>query len=167
MNWIQAAVITASILAFQTIGGHIHWNDTSTIALSSVSATGAAITEKINELQSKLKLGLTKEEVQSLFTEKFEIAHNSDSENGSDSYWKYEYFKVPGYDRPDDLPAHADHVIDYDALVNKQLGAYLYMEWKNNKLSLYSIAYVNSKDNEVHLYVMSHDGTVSDRPVSP
>ncbi|WP_310829564.1 hypothetical protein [Paenibacillus pedocola] len=167
MNWIQAAVITASILAFQTICGQIHLNDTSTLAISSVSATGTAVNDKMNELQSKLKLGLTKEEVQALFTEQFEIAYNSDSENGSDSYWKYEYFKVPGYDRTDDLPAHADHVIDYDALVNKQIGAYLYMEWKNNKLILYSIAYVNPKDHEVQLYVMGHDGTASDRPVSP
>ncbi|MNC21550.1 hypothetical protein D3C75_695330 [compost metagenome] len=111
-------------------------------------------------------MGLTKEEVQTLFTEKFEIAQNSDSEDGSDAYWKYEYFKVAGYDRQDYFPDHADHVIDYDALVNQQLGAYLYMEWKNNKLYLYSIAYVNPKDNQVHLYVMSHDGSISDRPVS-
>ncbi|MNR51151.1 hypothetical protein D3C85_1707820 [compost metagenome] len=74
---------------------------------------------------------------------------------------------MAGYDRQDYFPDHADHVIDNDALVNKQLGAYLYMEWKNNKLYLYSIAYVNPKDNQVHLYVMSHDGSISDKPVSP
>ncbi len=55
MNWIQIAVITACILAFQTIGGQIHWNDnTSTTAISSVSATGTAVNKKMNELQSKL-----------------------------------------------------------------------------------------------------------------
>lgn len=165
MNWIQIAVITAFLLAFRTTGGQVQWNDAATTApITTVSETGVAVTEKTNELKAKLKLGLTKEEVQTLFPETFEIAQNNDSEDGSDSYWIYEYFKVPGYDRQDYFSEDADHVIDYDALMNKQIGAYLYMEWKNNKLILYSIAYVNTRDNQVHLYIMRPDGTVSDEP---
>nr|WP_243767801.1 stalk domain-containing protein [Paenibacillus agricola] len=165
----------------EATGGQVQWNDaTKTIAITSASGTEVAVPtagevserdqiviEKMNEIKKKLNLGITKEEVQALFIEKFETAHNSDSEDGSDSYWKYEYFKVSGYNREDYFPDHADHAIDHDGLINKKIGAYLYIEWKNNKLYMYSISYVNPKDNQVYLFVMSPDGTVSDRPVSP
>lgn len=114
------------------------------------------------EIKKKLKLGLTKEEVQALFNEKFEFAHNSDSENGSDSYWKFEYFKASDYNREDYFSAHDDQ----DGLINRKIGAYLYIEWKNNELYMYSISYVNLEDNKVHLYILNNDATISDIPIS-
>ncbi|WP_091170251.1 stalk domain-containing protein [Paenibacillus sp. 1_12] len=159
----------------EATGGQVQWNEaTKTITITSASGNEGAgserdqmIIEEMNEIKDKLKLGLTKEEVQALFIEKFEIAHNSDSEDGSDSYWKYEYFKVSGYNREDYFPDHADYAIDHDGLINKKIGAYLYMEWKDNKLYMYSISYVNPKDNQVYIFVMSPDGTISDSPVIP
>ncbi|NOU93732.1 copper amine oxidase N-terminal domain-containing protein [Paenibacillus sp. LMG 31456] len=155
----------------EAAGGKVQWNEaTKTIAITSASGSEAAVSErdqlihnKMNEIKKKLKLGLTKEEAQALFEEKFEIAHdNGDSEDGSDSYWKYNFFKESGYNRGD-IP---DHVIDEIGLKDKKIGAYLFIEWKNNQLFLYSIAYVNPKDNRVYLFVMSPDGTISDSPAS-
>jgi hypothetical protein len=154
------------------MGGEVKWNDdTKTIAITcatgrEISERDQAILKKINEIKTKLKLGLTKEEVGALFTEKFEIAQNSDSDNGSDSYWKYEYFKVPGYNREDYFPDHADHAIDHEVLINKKIGAYLYIEWKNNKLYMYSISYVNPKDNQAYLFAVQPDGSTADDPVN-
>jgi hypothetical protein len=54
-----------------------------------------------------------------------------------------------------------------NALINKQIGAFLYIEWKNNKLYMYSISYVNPTDNQIYLFVMNLDGTISDTPVNP
>jgi hypothetical protein len=163
----------------EAFGGQVQWNDaTKTIAIiTSASGTEVAVPNaeevserdqmiitKINEIKEKLKLGLTKEVVQALYKEKFEIAHdNGDLENGSDSYWKYNFFKDSGYNREEGIP---DHVIDEEGLKNKKIGAYLFMGWKDNKLHMYSISYVNPKDNQVYLFSMSPDGTISDRPVS-
>nr|WP_275900644.1 stalk domain-containing protein [Paenibacillus periandrae] len=154
----------------EVMGGELKWDDrTQTISITtdgSISEKDQAILEKINEIKSKLKLGLTKNEVSALFTEKFESAQNSDSENGSDSYWKYEYLKVPDYNREDHFPDHADHVIDQQALLNKKIGAYIYIEWRDNKLHMYSISYVNPKDKHVYLYSLSPDGSTSDDRVT-
>ena len=164
----------------EKMGGQVQWNeDTTTIAITTVTETNAAVPivgevqekdqkviDKMKEIKKKLKLGLTKEEVQALFNEKFEIAHNSDSENGSDSYWKYEYFKTSDYNRKDYFPVNDDQSIDHDGLINKKLGAFLYIEWKKNELYMYSISYVNPKDNKVYLYLMKNDGTSSDIPIN-
>lgn len=153
----------------EAMGGQVQWNEaTKTIAITTATDTEVndLIAEKMKEIKQKLKLGLTKEEVQALFSEKFEEAQNSDSENGSDSYWKYEYFKASDYNREDYIPAHADQVIDEEGLINQKIGAFLYMEWKNNKLYRYTISYVKPKDHKVYLYIMNNDGTISDIPIS-
>ncbi|OAB40370.1 hypothetical protein [Paenibacillus antarcticus] len=174
MKWKAFAVITACSLVFGATGGQVQWNeDTKTIAIISATQTKEAIPtngevkerdqkiiEKMNEIKKKLKLGLTKEEVQALFNEKFEITHNSDSENGSDSYWKYEYFKATDYQ------GESDTRIDVEGLMERKLGAFLYIEWKKNKLYMYSISYLNPKDHKVHLYMMGYDGKISDVLVS-
>ncbi len=117
------------------------------------------ILNKVNELKEKLRLGLTQEEVKSLFMDDYEIANdNGDLENGSDSYWKYSFFKEPGYNRVD-IP---DHVIDQEGLKNNKVGVSLFIGWKENKLHMYSIAYVDPKDKQVYLYVMNPDGTNSE-----
>jgi len=120
------------------------------------------IMKQVHEIKEKLKVGLSQEEVQKLFKEEHEIAHdNGDLENGSDSYWKYSFFKEPGYMRKD-IP---DHVIDEEGLKNKKLGAYLFIGWKNNTLHMYSVSYVNPKDNKIYLLVMSPDGKMTDEPL--
>ncbi|NEW04787.1 copper amine oxidase N-terminal domain-containing protein [Paenibacillus sp. SYP-B3998] len=151
----------------QAVNGQAQWNDdTKTIVITStreVTERDQMIIKKVNEVKEKLKLGLTQEEVQALFKEKYELAQgNGDLENGSDAYWKYNFFKEPGYSRPD-IP---DHIVDEDGLKTKKIGAYLFIGWKNNKTHLYSISYVNPKDNRVYLFVMNPDGTTSDSPVS-
>lgn len=153
----------------EAMGGQVQWNEaTKTIAITTATETELIdpIAGKMKEIKNKLKLGLSKEEVHALFSEKFEIAQNSDSENGSDSYWKYEYFKASDYNREDYVPTHADHVIDEEGLINRKIGAFLYIEWKNNELYMYSISYVNPKDNKVYLYILNNDSTISDIPIS-
>lgn len=163
--------------AVEALGGHVEWNDASkTIVITSSGETKTSIpdgekvsereqlvTKKINEIKEKLKVGLTKEEVAALFQEKYKIAHdNGDLENGSDSFWKYDFFKEPGYNR-EDIP---DHVADEEGLQNKKIGASLFIGWKENTLHFYSISYVNPKDRQVYFFGVHSDGTVYDVPVS-
>lgn len=140
----------------EMLGGEVRWdNTTNTISITSVTESNGSSTErdrmilnKVNELKEKLRLGLTQEEVKSLFMDDYEIANdNGDLENGSDSYWKYSFFKEPGYNRVD-IP---DHVIDQEGLKNNKVGVSLFIGWKENKLHMYSIAYVDPKDKQVYL----------------
>lgn len=144
----------------EVTGGKVTWNEaTKTIEIVSSDK----VQQKINEVKEKLKLGLTKDEAQALFKEEFEPADDKgDIENGSDSFSKYSFFKEAGYERS--LP---DHVPDEEGLLNKKVGAYLFIGWKENKLHFYSISYVNPSDNQVYLFIMRPDGTTGDSPVIP
>lgn len=155
----------------EALGSQIEWNDAAkTIAITTAEGAGTSaerdrlIAGKIDEIKEKLKLGLTQEEVQALFAQPHEPAYdNGDLENGCDAYWKYDFFKEPGYSRQD-IP---DHVIDEEGLLSKKIGAYLFIGWKDGKLHLYSISYVNPKDHRVYMYVLHPDGTASEERVSP
>ncbi|UKS29682.1 copper amine oxidase N-terminal domain-containing protein [Paenibacillus sp. HWE-109] len=155
----------------EATGGEVQWNEaTKSIAITSANGNEATISErermiieKINEIKEKLKLGLTKEKVKSLFREQLELADvNGDLENGSDSYWKYNFFKDPNY-----TGALPDHVPDEEGLKNKKIGANLFIGWKNNELYLYSISYFNPKANKVYMYLLNPDGSTSDSPINP
>ncbi|OXM87548.1 stalk domain-containing protein [Paenibacillus rigui] len=154
----------------EALGSEIQWDDsTKNISIKTTHGTGDInerdqnINKKVNEIKEKLRLGLTQQEVQGLLADKHENAYNNgDLENGSDSYWKYYLFRDPDYTAKD-LP---DHVIDEEGLKNKKIGAYLFIGWKNNKLHLFSISYVNPKDNKIYLFILNPDGTTSENPVS-
>ncbi|MEI7024218.1 hypothetical protein WBG83_00755 [Paenibacillus sp. y28] len=120
------------------------------------------VLKKVDEMKGKLKLGLTREEVQAILGAKLEQADdNADLENGSDSYSKYTFFNSSGYDRQD-IP---DHVIDEDGLKTNKIGAALFIGWKNQKLHLYSIAYIHPKDKQIHLLLLHPDGKLTDEPI--
>ncbi|MEC0245278.1 stalk domain-containing protein [Paenibacillus chitinolyticus] len=163
----------------EAMGGQVQWNnDTKTIVITSVPAKETPVTppqsgqtdrdkqiaQKIAEIKEKLKPGLTREEVAAKLQVKLEDADDyGDSENGSDSFSKVAYFKEAGYERPEGTP---DHVIDYEGLNNKKVGANLFIGWKNDKLHFYSISYVNPADKKVHLFVVGLDGTSDDSPAT-
>lgn len=155
----------------ELLGGKVEWIEaTKTIAITTASGSKTPvpaderdqlIANKINEVKEKLKLGSTKEEVDALFEEKYETAHNNGDLEIGDSFGKYVFFRESGYHR-DDIP---DHVVDEEGLKAKKIGATLFIGWKENKLLFYSISYVNPKDQEVYLYFKDSRGT-SDNPVS-
>ncbi|EGL18288.1 stalk domain-containing protein [Paenibacillus sp. HGH0039] len=163
----------------EAMGGQVQWNnDAKTIAITSVpgkdvpvsppqsgeSDRDKQIAQKIAEIKEKLKPGLSREEVAARLQVKLENAtDNGDVENGSDSFSKVDYFKEAGYERPEGTP---DHVIDYEGLNNKKVGASLFIGWKNDKLHFYSISYVNPADKKVHLFVVGLDGTSEDSPAT-
>ncbi|MVP01860.1 stalk domain-containing protein [Paenibacillus lutrae] len=159
----------------KALDGQVQWNEaTKTIAITSSGtnqspAPGSEETERdqqiltrINALKEKLHIGITQDEVRAFIQEEVKIVQdNGDSENGADAFWKYDFFKKAGYHS--DLP---DQIVDEEGLVNHDLGVSLFIAWKDKKLLLYTISYVNPVNNKVYLFAMNPDGTISDGPVS-
>ncbi|WP_088832233.1 hypothetical protein [Paenibacillus tyrfis] len=125
-------------------------------------ASDEKISKQVNYIKSSLKLGMTQEEVTSLFGDRFiDVEDNGDLENGGDSFWLYSFFKQDDY-----KSAFPDYVVDKDGLKERKVGADLFIAWKNKKVHLYSVSYVQGSDNQVHQYVVKPDGTIEDRPLS-
>ncbi|MCP3776597.1 hypothetical protein NLX71_25460 [Paenibacillus sp. MZ04-78.2] len=123
-------------------------------------ASDEKISKQVNYIKSSLKLGMTQEEVTSLFGDKFiDVEDNGDLENGGDSFWLYRFFKQDDYKSP-----FPDYVVDKDGLKERKVGADLFIAWKNKKIHLYSVSYVQG--TEVHQYVVRPDGTKEEGPIS-
>ncbi|WP_068775873.1 stalk domain-containing protein [Paenibacillus sp. FJAT-26967] len=159
----------------KALDGQVRWNEeTKTIAITSSGKNqspvpGSAEAERdqqiltqINALKEKLHIGITQDEVRAFVQEELKIADDQgDSENGADAFWKYDFFKKDGYHST--LP---DHIVDEEGLVNRNVGASLFISWKDKQLLLYTISYVNPVNQKVYLFAMHPDGTISDGPVS-
>ncbi|MEK8128161.1 stalk domain-containing protein [Paenibacillus filicis] len=149
----------------EALGATVQWNEPSKTIIITNNVIGnkptdKEVSDKVNEIKKILKVGMTQAEVKSLLKESYKIVDdNGDLENGSDSYWKYNYFTAPGYTH-DDLP---DHVIDEEGLKARNIGLSLFVGWKKEKIHLFTISYV--RGNDLYLFIMNPDGTYSESKI--
>ncbi|USG65454.1 hypothetical protein NDK47_25670 [Brevibacillus ruminantium] len=113
------------------------------------------IRKKVEEIKEALRIGLTQEEVLLRIPGEYEpIDDGGDLENGADEFWGRSFFKQPGY-----VPEVPGHVVDEEGLQSGKVGVNLFLAWKEKKLYLYSIQYVQGPGNDVYFYWMRPNGT--------
>lgn len=114
------------------------------------------IRQKVDEIKAALRIGLTQAEVLGRIPGVYSVVDDGgDLENGADEHWSISFFRQPDY-----VPEVPGHVIDEEGLESGRVGANLFISWKEKKLYLYSITYVQGPDNEIHFYWMRPNGTV-------
>lgn len=120
------------------------------------SPSDEEIEEKVSLLKRQMKLGLTQEQVKKLVGSDYVVVDdNGDLEDGADEYWNYSFFKQPGY-----VPANPAYVVDQEGLRKRMVGANLFLAWKEKKLYLFTISYVNGDKDEVIFYINNPDGMI-------
>jgi hypothetical protein len=113
------------------------------------------IRETVASLKGKLKLGMTQVQVKEQIGSDYSVVDdNGDLENGADEYWSFSYFKKQGY-----VPKDPEYVVDQAGLRSRKVGVKLFLAWKEKRLYLYTISYVQGEQNDVIFYMMNPDGS--------
>ncbi len=118
----------------------------------------------VDNIKQNVKGGLTKQQLIKLYGEVYEVVNDGgdlfESLNASDEYWSYSFHKTYYYSPKDPL-----YVVDTEGLRNRYVGANLFIGWKNDKVSFYSITYVLGMNNDVHFYALNSDGSIIEKIV--
>ncbi|MCM3591421.1 hypothetical protein M4D58_12390 [Brevibacillus borstelensis] len=114
------------------------------------------IQNKVQEIKEALRIGLTQEEVKKRIQAPYNVVDdNGDLENGADEFWNISFFKQEGY-----VPEEPEYVVDETGLKARKVGLNLFIGWKEKKLYMYSIQYVQGEKNDIYFYMMRPNGTV-------
>ncbi|MEJ8544214.1 hypothetical protein [Brevibacillus borstelensis] len=120
------------------------------------------IRQKVQEIKEALRIGLTQEEVRKRINSTHSVVDdNGDLESGADEFWNISFFKQDGY-----VPEEPEYVVDEQGLKARKVGLNLFIGWKEKKLYLYSIQYVQGEKNDIHFYMMRPNGTISSENIS-
>ncbi len=116
----------------------------------------------VMKIKNDLKIGMTKNDVIEVFGQNYILVDdNGDLENGLDEHWKYPFFQEKEYH-----PSVPDYVVDEEGLRSRKIGVSLFIGWKNEQVSLYSITYVMGQNNEIYMYV-NQNGTTEEVILNP
>ncbi|USG66209.1 hypothetical protein NDK47_02420 [Brevibacillus ruminantium] len=101
----------------------------------------------VTTMKDTVKIGLSKNEIKKIYGNDYILVnHNGDLENEEDEYWMYRLLSDPEY--KSNVP---DHVIDREGFRSGKIGVQLFIGWKNERISLYTIQYLG-KDNNLYMY---------------
>jgi hypothetical protein len=84
----------------------------------------ALIAEKVAEINSKIKLGMTKDEAVEAFGENYEVEDSSDAEDGTVEDWEYHYFVEEGTKVLD-----MGLAVDSENIYNQNIGIQFFIGW--------------------------------------
>lgn len=105
------------------------------------------VTQVVTKMKDTVKIGLTMNEIKQIYGTNYTLVNdNGDLENGNDEHWMYRFLSDPTY--KSNVP---DYVIDADGFRDGKIGVQLFIGWKNEQITLYSITYIGD-DNQLYFY---------------
>lgn len=111
------------------------------------STTENEVNDIVEKMKNEVKIGLTMDEIKGLYGVNYILVNdNGDLENGNDEHWKYRLLGDANY-----KPTSPDHVIDEEGILSGKAGVELFIGWKNEKITLFTITYLGT-DKHIHFY---------------
>lgn len=115
------------------------------------------VKEKVEFIEKAFKIGLSKEAAKEIFGSEFTVIENSDAEDGTKTYWTYQYLVKPG--TISDLDQ--DFMVDFPNLINQKIGVLFSIGWSpENKALKMSIFY--TQEGRVMIKTLRPDGTMTE-----
>lgn len=105
------------------------------------------VINEVEKIKNEVKIGLTMNEIKQLYGSNYRLVNdNGDLENGNDEHWTYRFLGDVNY-----KPAGPDHMIDEEGMLSGKAGVELFIGWKNEKITLFTITYLGN-DKHIHFY---------------
>jgi hypothetical protein len=113
------------------------------------------VKEKVEQIEKRFKIGMTKEEAEQLFGGEYKEFVNSDAEDGSVLDWQYNFFAEDG------AVSHSGYegIVDFQAIRDQEIGILLTIGWspENDAMRMSMFYSINGK---VHIKGIRPNGTV-------
>ncbi|WP_035300794.1 hypothetical protein [Brevibacillus thermoruber] len=120
------------------------------------------VLQTVARIKANVKIGSSKQEVASLFGDRYVLVDDQgDLENGCEEFWLYRFFTEEDYQ-----PSVPDHVIDEEGIRSGKVGAAFFIGWKDERVYLYTIAYLQGPNHDLHFY-SNVNGTIEDEIMNP
>lgn len=120
------------------------------------------VLQTVARIKDNVTIGSTKQEVAALFGDRYVLVDDQgDLENGCDEFWLYRFFTEEDYQSS--VP---DHVIDQEGIRSGKVGAAFFIGWKDERVYLYTIAYLQGPNRNLHVY-SNVNGTRAEEILNP
>ncbi|MGG4499012.1 hypothetical protein [Brevibacillus reuszeri] len=144
INFGLLVVVLVILFSTDIIGSPFRLQETQSTNINEVTNT-------VEKIKNEVKIGLTMNEMKELYGSNYIVVNdNGDLENGNDEHWKYRLLGDPNY-----KPTSADHEIDEEGILSGKAGVELFIGWKDEKITLFTISYLGA-DKHIHFYSNVH-----------